>query len=209
MRPNTPSEKNKNRAKVVLRLGKYLFRHPFMTLGAVILAIIGNGLAVLGPRLAGNAIDAIGTQAGQADFDKVFYYCGLMLVFYLVSSALSYILAVLMVKLSQKVVYQMRKEVFEKLMDLPVRFFDEHQTGDIISRLSYDIDTVNASLSNDFLQIISTAIIVGGSFTMMLRISPKMMLVFLVTIPVSILFILYRTRTVKPCFASVLPNLGN
>lgn len=208
MRPENPSEKNRNRAKVVLRLGKYLLQHPFMTLGAVLLALLGNSLAVLGPRLAGNAIDAIGTRAGQADFDKVFHYCGLMLIFYLVSSALSYILAVLMVKLSQKVVYQMRREVFDKLMDLPVRFFDEHQTGDIISRLSYDIDTVNASLSNDFLQIISTVIIVGGSFVMMLRISPKMMLVFIVTIPASVLFILYRTRTVKPLFRKRSAKLG-
>lgn len=131
-----------------------------------------------------------------------------MIVFYLLSSLLSYVLAVLMIHLSQKIVYQMRREVFEKLVELPVRFFDGHQTGDIISRISYDIDTINASLSNDFLQIATSAIMVTGSFVMMLSISPKMILVFFVTIPASVIFILYRTRTVKPLFRKRSAKLG-
>lgn len=76
-----------------------------------------------------------------------------MVGFYALSSLLSYILSVLMIRLSQKVVYQMRREVVDKLLSLPVGFFDRTQTGDIVSRISYDIDTVNASLSNDLLQI--------------------------------------------------------
>lgn len=204
-----PSEgRKRSRAAVIWRLGKYLFRHPWMAAFALILTVVGNVLAIWGPRLAGNAIDAIGAQPGKVNFSQVFYYCGWMIVFYLLSSILSYILSVLMIKLSQKIVYQMRQEVFEKLVDLPVRFFDSHQTGDIISRISYDIDTINASLSNDFLQIATSAIMVTGSFVMMLSISPKMILVFFITIPVSILFILYRTRTVKPLFRKRSAKLG-
>lgn len=205
---NNPSSKGKNRKAVLLRLGKYLLQHPYMTLGALILTIAGNTLALMGPKLSGNAIDAIGTKAGEADFEKVFYYCGLMILFYLLSSVFSYALSVLMVKLSQKIAYQMRKDIFDKLVDLPVRFFDNHQTGDIISRISYDIDTVNASLSNDFLQIATSSIMVIGSFMMMLSISAKMILIFVVTVPLSVLFIIYRTRTVKPLFRKRSAKLG-
>lgn len=206
MKPS--EEKPKNRIKVVLRLGKYLLQHPWMALGALLLTVSGNGLALFGPKLSGEAIDAIGTKAGEADFQKVFYFCGLMVLFYLVSSVLSYLLSVLMVRLSQKIVYQMRKELFEKLVELPIRFFDNHQTGDIISRISYDIDTINASLSNDFLQIATSSIMVIGSFVMMLSISAKMILVFVFTVPMSILFITFRTRTVRPLFRKRFSKLG-
>lgn len=203
-----PEPVKKTRKEVIWRLVKYLLSYPWLALAAFLLMVAGNGLAVVGPKFAGNAIDAIGNKPGQADFDRVFYYCGLMLVLYFVSSILSYILSVLMVHFSQKVVYQMRKELFEKLLDLPVRFFDGHQTGDIISRISYDIDTINASLSNDFLQIAASSIMVVGSFVMMMSISPKMMLVFCVTIPISLLFIKYRTRTVRPLFRKRSAALG-
>lgn len=205
---NPSEEKPKNRIKVVLRLGKYLLQHPWMALGALLLTVVGNGLALFGPKLSGEAIDAIGTKAGEADFQRVFYFCGLMVLFYLVSAILSYLLSVLMVRLSQKIVYQMRKELFEKLVELPIRFFDSHQTGDIISRISYDIDTINASLSNDFLQIATSSIMVIGSFVMMLSISAKMILVFVFTVPMSILFITFRTRTVRPLFRKRSSKLG-
>lgn len=96
----------------------------------------------------------------------------------------------------------------DKLLELPVRFFDSHQTGDIISRLSYDIDTVNSSLSNDLLQIAASAITVIGSFIMMLRISPPLILVFVVTVPISVLFIIYRTKKVRPLFRKRSAKLG-
>ncbi|MGN0664777.1 MAG: ABC transporter transmembrane domain-containing protein, partial [Negativibacillus sp.] len=186
--PRGPVEKPQNRKQVLLRLGKYLYQHKWMLLAAFVLTISSNVLALIGPTLAGWAIDAIGTQAGQVDFYRVFYYCGLMLLFYVVSSALSYVLSVLMIHLSQKVVFRMRQDVFDKLSILPVKYFDGHQTGDIVSRISYDIDTVNASLSTDLLQIATSVITVLGSFIMMLRISPQLIIIFLFTIPISILF---------------------
>lgn len=209
MIPNDPNQhKPRDRKKVILRLGKYLLQHKWMVLAAVSLTITGNLLALLGPMLSGYAIDAIGVGPGQTNFDLVLFYCGLMLVFYVLSSGLSYLLSVLMVKISQKIVYQMRKDLVDKLLELPVRFFDSHQTGDIISRLSYDIDTVNSSLSNDLLQIAASAITVIGSFIMMLRISPPLILVFLVTVPISVLFIIYRTKKVRPLFRKRSAKLG-
>ena len=209
MIPNDPNQhKPRDRKKVILRLGKYLLQHKWMVLAAVSLTITGNLLALLGPMLSGYAIDAIGVGPGQTNFDLVLFYCGLMLVFYVLSSGLSYLLSVLMVKISQKIVYQMRKDLVDKLLELPVRFFDSHQTGDIISRLSYDIDTVNSSLSNDLLQIAASAITVIGSFIMMLRISPTLILVFVVTVPISVLFIIYRTKKVRPLFRKRSAKLG-
>lgn len=209
MIPNDPNQhKPRDRKKVILRLGKYLLQHKWMVLAAVSLTITGNLLALLGPMLSGYAIDAIGVGPGQTNFDLVLFYCGLMLVFYVLSSGLSYLLSVLMVKISQKIVYQMRKDLVDKLLELPVRFFDSHQTGDIISRLSYDIDTVNSSLSNDLLQIAASAITVIGSFIMMLRISPSLILVFVVTVPISVLFIIYRTKKVRPLFRKRSAKLG-
>lgn len=209
MIPNDPNQhKPRDRKKVILRLGKYLLQHKWMVLAAVSLTITGNLLALLGPMLSGYAIDAIGVGPGQTNFDLVLFYCGLMLVFYVLSSGLSYLLSVLMVKISQKIVYQMRKDLVDKLLELPVRFFDSHQTGDIISRLSYDIDTVNSSLSNDLLQIAASAITAIGSFIMMLRISPPLILVFVVTVPISVLFIIYRTKKVRPLFRKRSAKLG-
>lgn len=209
MIPNDPNQhKPRDRKKVILRLGKYLLQHKWMVLAAVSLTITGNLLALLGPMLSSYAIDAIGVGPGQTNFDLVLFYCGLMLVFYVLSSGLSYLLSVLMVKISQKIVYQMRKDLVDKLLELPVRFFDSHQTGDIISRLSYDIDTVNSSLSNDLLQIAASAITVIGSFIMMLRISPPLILVFVVTVPISVLFIIYRTKKVRPLFRKRSAKLG-
>ncbi len=98
------------------------------------------------------------------NFPRVFQYAGLMAMFYLISSILSYILSVLMITISRKVVYQMRKDVFDRMLYLPAGYYDTHQTGDIISRISYDIDTVNESLSSDLIQILTTLVTVVGLF---------------------------------------------
>ena len=214
MIPNEPNKKDgsegrkKNRRQVILRLLGYMMRHRWMALGAIVLTVTGNLLALLGPMLSGYAIDAIGTGPGEADFQRIFSYCALMLLFYLISSVMAYLLSVLMVKLSQRVAYQLRADLFNKLVDLPVRFFDGHQTGDIISRVSYDIDTVTSSLSNDFLQIAASSIMVLGSLGMMLSIAPPLIVVFVVTVPISVLFIRYRTRTIRPLFSRRSAKLG-
>ena len=199
--PRGPIEKPKDRKKVLLRLWTYLYAHKWMSLGAVLLTVGSNLLALLGPMLSGRAIDAIGVEPGQADFPTIFLYCGLMVAFYAVSSLLSYILSILMIQLSQKIVYQMRQQVFNRLTELPVGYFDTHQTGDIVSRISYDIDTVNASLSNDLVQIAASVITVVGSFLMMV-------LVFVITIPMSILFTRYMTKKVRPLFHMRSVRLG-
>ncbi len=202
------TDKPRDTKKVLIRLWGYLYQHKWMLLLALVLTISSNLLALVGPSLAGKAIDSFGGGAGQVMFDKVFYYCVVMVGFYALSSLLSYILSVLMIHFSQKVVYRMRKDIFDKLVELPVRFFDGHQIGDIISRISYDVDTVNSSLSNDLLQICTSIITVVGSFGMMLFISPVLVLVFAVTIPISIVLTKYMTGRVRPLFRKRSAKLG-
>ena len=193
---------------VLARLWKYLYRYKWLLAAAFVMTLAGNLLALAGPRLSGYAIEALEPGKGRVDFDKVFYYCAVMAVFYAVSALLSYALSLLMIKLSQKVAHTIRQDAFNKLADLPVGYFDRFQTGDIISRITYDVDVINASLSSDLIQLSASVITVVGSLAMMLTISPPMLLVFALTVPASILFTKYRTKKVKPLFKERSVKLG-
>lgn len=215
MGPISPSEakrtdmgKKADKGYIFKRLFKYLGRHKLLIAVCIVLVIVGNVIALLGPSLSGKAIDAIGRKAGEADFGLVGKYTSLMIVFYIVSGVMNYVLSILLIKLSRNVVFQMRSDVFNKLTTLPVGFFDRRQTGDIISVISYDIDTVNASLSNDLIQIVRSAITVVGSFIMMLRIKPVLVLIFAVTVPASIVSSRYITKFVRPLFRKRSRKLG-
>lgn len=179
---------------------KYLFVHKGTILLAAFLMITSNLLSLMGPMLSGKAIDAIG-EVGAPDMKSVTMYAGLMVIFYVVSAGLSYLLSLIMISLSKSVTYRMRKDVFEHLCDLPVGYFDKNQSGDLVSRLTYDIDTVNASLSNDLVHIISGAITVTVCAYQMFSIAPILMLVFVVTVPALIFFSRYRVKKVRPLFS--------
>ncbi|MDD4124939.1 MAG: ABC transporter ATP-binding protein, partial [Eubacteriales bacterium] len=193
---------------ILLRLWKYLYRYKFTLLTAFVLVMASNLLVLWGPSLSGKAINAMGLGKGDTDFDTVYYYITLMLVFYILSALLSYVLAGIMIILSKKVVYRMRKDVFERLVTLPVGFFDKHQAGDIISVISYDIDTVNQSLSSDLLQVCKSVITVTGSLVAMLYIAPLLVLVFAVTIPLSVIFTKIITKKVRPLYRERSAKLG-
>jgi len=194
--------------RTIKRLWHYLASSRMRIVVVIFLSILSNFLALLGPALSGKAIDAIEPGKGAVVFERVFYYCALMVVFYLISAGLNYLLSFQMISLSQQCARQMRKDVFDKLMELPVSFFDTHQTGDILSHLSFDIDTVNTSLANDLLQILTTVVTVSGSLIMMLAISPLLSLVFLVTVPLSGLFIKSNARKIHGYFRNRSLKLG-
>ena len=200
--------KVQGKRSLLLRLWGYLGHYRLLLITGFLLMLFSNLLSLVGPKLSGKAIDAIGTEKGQVDFEKVFYYAGLMVLFYIVSAILSYFLSILTIRLTKKVIYRMRKDVFENLARLPVSFFDRYQTGDIISIVSYDIDTVNQSLANDFLQILQSAITVIFSLIMMLTIAPEMVLIFVVTIPISILLTKFITGKSRPLFKVRSKKLG-
>ncbi len=196
------------KAAVLKRMAKYLLRHKAMLLICFLIMLVSNVLALAAPKLSQKAIDAIEPGVGAVDFDSVFLYAALMLVFYALSAVLSYVLAVLMVKLSQRIIYSMRRELFEHLTTMPVSFFDTHATGELISRISYDIDTVNTSLSHDLLQVCASVVTVLGALCMMISISPVLLLVFVLTVPISIIYTKFRSTKIRPLFRRRSQKLG-
>ena len=195
------------KSAIILRLLKYLTAHKGYIALALLLTLTSNLLALIGPELSGKAIDSI-SGIKNVDFDTVGKYTLLMIILYFLSAVLSFLLSVVMINLSRKVVYRMRRDVFNHLIDLPVGYFDSNQTGDLISRLSYDIDTINTSLSNDLIQICSGLITVIGCIIMMAKISLPLMLVFFITVPTLIIFTKHRVIKVKPLFRARSAKLG-
>lgn len=194
--------------KTIKRLFKYLLKYKWLMLLALALSVGSNMFALLGPKLSGYAIDCISGGEGNVDMDGVLFYCGIMAVFYVLSSVMSFALSALMIHITQKVVKVMRKDVYDSLMQMPVSYFDTHQAGEIISHISYDIDTVNTSLSTDLIQICTSVITVVGSFIMMCTISPELVCVFLITIPMAACLTKFITGKTRPLFRKRSAALG-
>lgn len=197
-----------NKKNTLKRLMTYLFIDKKRIIAAVVLSIASNLLALVAPRFSGYAIDSIKLGTGHVDFGRVFYYCAWMVGLYILSSCLAYILAQIMLEVSRKIAYTLRKNLFDHLMTLPVGFFDTNATGDIISRISYDIDTVNTSLSSDLVAMCASIITIVGSFAMMIAISPKLTLVFAVTVPISVIMTKKITAVTRPMFRKRSKKLG-
>jgi ATP-binding cassette subfamily B protein len=200
-------KKKRNNVGIFLRLGGYVLRQWPLFLPAVVFTLISNQLALMAPDYSGTAIDAI-VSADGPDFQKIFINVGWMILCYVLSSLLGYVQAVIMVHMSQRIVVRMRKQVFERLNTLPVGYFDAHPTGDIISHISYDIDTINSSLSHDLVQVMTSLYSVIGSLIFMIQISKPMLIVVAVTIPVSILVTVFRSKRIRPLFRRRSKMLG-
>ena len=199
-----PKEKT---SVVLMKLWRYLAKYQWIIISASLLSILGNALGLLSPRLSGAAIDAIEHEAG-VQFPVVYKYVILMILLAAFTSLTSWALSAIMIRLSRNVVSKMRKDLFDHMTRLPISFFDQYQTGDVISILSYDVDTVGATLSTDLTQILSSLITVVGSFVMMLTSAPEMLLIFLVTIPCSIGVTRWRAKIVRPLFSKRSRMLG-
>lgn len=204
----TKAEKAKNTKYTIKRLWDYLYYYKWLIILALVLTVCTNILSLVGPMLSGYAIDAIEFGEGLVNFKNVYFYCLLMVIFYVSSSIISYVLSILMMTISKKTVYKMRKDAFSKIQVMPVSFFDKNKTGDIISKMSYDIDTVNTSLSSDLINIITSVITVSVSLIMMIIISPILVLVFVITIPISLLFAKFMVKKSRPMFRMKTRKLG-
>ena len=203
-----PNDRTPRDTKYILKkLWHYLKQYWLRLALAIALTFGSNALALWGPSLSGYAIDAI-IGPGEVDFERVFYYAGLMIAFYITSAALGYLINIVMVTTTQKIVYRMRQDAFESVSRLPISYTDSHAIGDILSRLTYDIDTINTSLSHDVVQILSSVVTVFGSLYMMIRLSPLLVLVFVVTIPMSIFLTKYITSRTRPLFHARSKKLG-
>ncbi len=189
----------------LVRIIKYMAVYKWAVVALVLLAFLSNVGNLLGPQLAGEAIGVVEEGAklgvGKIDMDRVVHYAVLMLVFYVGSTLMSFLVSIGMARVGRRIANHMRRDVFQKLMNMPVSYFDRNQAGDIISRVSYDVDVVTMSLSSDVVQIITSAVTVAGSFVMMVIISPPMVLCMIFTIPVSVWYTRHMSKKTRPLYS--------
>lgn len=200
-----PKAKPRDAKGALRRILHYLMEYRWwvlLFLACTLLSNIGN---LLGPRFAGKAIgvveDGCRLGPGQVDLEAVGRYALLMLVCYAGGSVMSFLVSIGMMRVGRRVARNMRRDAFDKLMTLPVGYFDRNQAGDIISRVSYDVDVVCTSLSTDVIQIVTSTVTVAGSFLMMCAISLPLVLCMAATIPASILFTRHMSKKTRPLYA--------
>ena len=182
------------------RLLSYLGAFKAWILLVAVLCLISNVLSLWGPSLAGSAINEAAAGVNRVDFEKVTYYAVRMLAVYACSSLITILIHMIMVNVSKRAGRKMRQDVFDKLMRLPVGFFDRNQAGDMISRVSYDVDVISTCMATDVVAILTSVVTVVGALIMMVRISPMLSLVTLVTVPASIGFTAHMRKKTQPRF---------
>ena len=198
-------KKPKDTKATLIRIAKYLSDYLWVVILLAALSFLSNLGNLMGPRFAGKAIgiaeEGFRKGVGQVDMDTVIHYALLMTLFYVGSNVLNFLVRIWMTRVGRRVARDMRRDVFEKMMRMPVRYFDRKQAGDIISRVSYDVDVVSMSLSSDVIQIIVSTVTVVGSFVMMVVISPPLVLCMLFTIPASVFFTRRMSKKCRPLYA--------
>ena len=193
-------DKPKDTKGALLRILSYLGRYKLLIALILLLCLGSNILALLGPSMAGSAINEASAGKGKVNFDQVTHYALLMLLTYVSSSILTIGINILMTLVSRFVGKKMRNDVFEKLTRLPVGYFDQNATGDIISRVSYDIDVVTTCIATDLVSIMTSIVTVVGSFAMMVYISPLLSVVELLMIPCAIVYTVHMRKVTQPIF---------
>lgn len=200
-------EHAKDKKKTLKRLWKYMSKYKLILFIAVIATIISSICGLINPFVSGKLIDIL--KDGNIDFKRVHMFIWIMIALYVVNFLLQYAAHLAMTKVSKNIIFTMRHDSFDSISRMPIGYFDHNQIGDILSKMSYDIDTVNTSLSNDFVTIATSSITITGSFGMMLYISWKLCLIFVVTIPVSALFSKYRLKKTHPLYRKRSQALGS
>ncbi len=198
--PRGKKEKPKDAKGTLRRIFQYIMSYRVAVAVLLLCTFASNIGNLLGPTFAGKAIGAA-VGKGQVDFDTVAYYARCMLIAYLLSNLMSFLVNQAMMRIGRRIANKMRRDVFAKLMALPVSYFDRNQAGDIISRVSYDIDVVTTSISADLVQILTSVVTVVGSFVMMCMISAPMTACLCIPIPLAIFFTRYMGKRTRPLYS--------
>ncbi|GER69552.1 hypothetical protein BpJC7_08550 [Weizmannia acidilactici] len=196
MMAGMPAEKAKDFKGTLKRLLTYLKPQWLRLVTVLFTAILSVIFTIVGPKIMGKATTKLfegmvmkmkGVPGAYIDFD----YIGKILIwlvgFYVISSVFSFIQQYVMAGVAQKTVYQLRKDVEEKLARLPLKYYDARQHGEILSRVINDVDNISSTLQQSLTQLITSLVTIIGVIVMMLSISPLMTLIVLLTIPLSIL----------------------
>lgn len=218
---NMIAEKPKNMKKTLSRLLKYIVTNKFMIIMLVASVIISALLNLAGPSIQGEALKFLtpSTDEGgkliiledgtvKVDFAGMTRLLVLLGAVYLLSSLFTYIQGRISAKLSQKTVYRMRGDLFRKIEKLPIKYIDNHPHGDIMSRMTNDIENISNTVSNSVTSLISGIITIIGAFSLMLYHSWQMTLVALVTIPLTVLVTTKLTKYVRRYFMRQQQLLG-
>ena len=174
------------------KLLAYIGRYKFAILTVMIFAAASTVFSVIGPKVMGKATTELAEGlmrkiggTGGIDFDKIAHILMLTLGLYLCSAAFTFIQSWIMTGITQKICYRMRKEISEKINRMPMKYFESRTYGEVLSRITNDVDTLGQGLNQSVTQIITSTATIIGVIVMMLSISPLMTLIALVVLPVS------------------------
>lgn len=201
-------DKPKDYGMVIVRTWDYIKDEWPGFLISLGLLVVGNLLILQGPRFSGLAIDAIGIRPEDVNLPSVWRNVILMLLSYVTAFALDYISVRVLVRTVQKTVGQMRQDTFNKIVELPLDYIDTHQAGDLVSRISYDLDLVGQALNNDIIRILGSSITIVGSLIMMFVINWELALMFLLMVPITVWFTIYRMNKTRPLYSRRSAELG-
>ena len=209
-------EKAKDFKGTLGKLFKYLRPYYFRLVIVVIFASASTVFAIVGPKILAIATDKLseGIMAkvagtGGIDFDYIGQIILILVGLYLISALFSYIQGFITSTISQRVAYDLRTSISQKMDRMPLSYFDKHTSGDILSRVTNDIDTIAQSLNQSMSQVITSTVTVIGIFIMMLTISPVMTLIAVCVLPVSMVLIGLVMKRSQKYFARQQAALGD
>ena len=200
---NMSGEKPRNFKSTMIKLLQYLRPYRVRILIVLILAIASTALGIFGPKILGNAttvlfdgaVNKIMHVPGAAiDFTYIGNVILLLIVLYIFSAGASYIQGLIIANVSAKLTYNLRNSIAEKINRLPLKYFDKQSYGDVLSRVTNDVDTIYNSLSQSLSQIVSSIVMIIGIMIMMFTINWIMTLVALITVPLSVLLITFFVK---------------
>jgi len=201
-----PVEKAEDVRGTMFRLAGYVLRYKMALVLTVILVALASGLGVLGPFLMGRAID---NYIIEGDLAGLVGILGLMVAVNVAGSGVRWVQTVVMIAASQQTVRDLRNDLFSKLQTLSLRYFDQHTHGELMSRLSNDVDNVSMVLTNTVTQLISSALSVTGIAVMMFVINWRLALVSLVTIPLMLFLTQLVAKRTRKGFREQQEYLGD
>ncbi len=208
-------EKPKNFKKAFKDLMLYIGHYKFGVFAVMILAAGSTVFTVVGPKIMGHATTELANGlmrkvagTGGINFDKIAHILLLTLALYLISAFVSFLQGWIMTGITQKVVYQMRKEIAEKINRMPMKYFESRPIGEVLSRITNDVDTLGMGLNQSITMIITAVATIVGVIIMMLTISPMMTLIAVVMIPVSVILMAIVIKMSQKYFKQQQNSLG-
>lgn len=203
-------EKPKDAKGTLVKLIKYIGKSKYLVFAIIGTTILSTLLNLAGPSLQGRAIDAITLSGSRlnVDFDSLIRTLMLMLLVYLASAAIQMIQGVASAKITQATVHSMRSDLFKKISYLPIRYTDTHAHGDIMSRMTNDVDNISMTLSSSISSLISAVLTLVGAFAMLIYYDWRMAIISLVTIPLTIIVSMTLSKFMRKYFVERQVLLG-